>query len=45
VGIPLNKIAEPHDISDAILFLLSDKAKHITMQDLRIDGGATLGAI
>jgi len=45
MGIPLNKIAEPHDISDAVLFLLSDKAKHITMQDLRIDGGATLGCI
>lgn len=45
MGIPLNKIAETSDISDAVLFLLSDKAKHITMQDLRIDGGATLGCI
>ena len=41
LGIPLNKIAEPEEITDAIEFLLSDKASHITMHDLRVDGGAT----
>ncbi|UTR13167.1 2,3-dihydro-2,3-dihydroxybenzoate dehydrogenase [Salipaludibacillus sp. LMS25] len=42
-GIPLKRIAEPSDIADTVLFLVSDKARHITMHDIRIDGGATLG--
>ncbi|MGG6242492.1 2,3-dihydro-2,3-dihydroxybenzoate dehydrogenase [Nodosilinea sp. AN01ver1] len=42
-GIPLGRIASPADIADGVLFLLSDQARHITMHDLRIDGGATLG--
>jgi len=44
LGIPLGKIATPQDISEAILFLASDRAGHITMQDIVIDGGATLAA-
>lgn len=44
VGIPLKKIAQPAEITEAILFLLSDKASHITMNNLCIDGGASLGA-
>ncbi|MCX4029500.1 2,3-dihydro-2,3-dihydroxybenzoate dehydrogenase [Endozoicomonas sp. SM1973] len=43
LGIPLQKIATPEMIADAVLFLLSDQASQITMHDLRIDGGATLG--
>jgi 2,3-dihydro-2,3-dihydroxybenzoate dehydrogenase len=43
-GIPLERIATPEDVADAVLFLLSDRARHITMHDLRVDGGATLGA-
>lgn len=43
VGIPLGKLARPSDIADAVLFLLSEQAGHITMQDLTVDGGATLG--
>ncbi|RSM79778.1 2,3-dihydro-2,3-dihydroxybenzoate dehydrogenase [Amycolatopsis sp. WAC 01375] len=42
VGIPLGRIAEPADIADAVLFLASDRARHITMQNLYVDGGATL---
>ncbi|MCR6105078.1 2,3-dihydro-2,3-dihydroxybenzoate dehydrogenase [Salipaludibacillus agaradhaerens] len=42
-GIPLKRIAEPTDIADAVLFLVSEKSRHITMHDIRIDGGATLG--
>lgn len=42
-GIPLGKIAEPDDVANAILFLLSDQAKQITMHELVVDGGATLG--
>lgn len=42
-GIPLRRIAAPEDIAEAVLFLLSDRARHITLHDLRVDGGATLG--
>lgn len=42
VGIPLNKLATAQDIADAVLFLCSEKARHITMHDLYVDGGATL---
>ena len=44
LGIPLGKIATPDDIADAVLSLASDQAGHITMQQIVIDGGATLGA-
>lgn len=44
LGIPLGKLATPQDIADAVLFLASDRAGHVTMQDLVVDGGATLGA-
>ncbi|HET8662301.1 MAG TPA: 2,3-dihydro-2,3-dihydroxybenzoate dehydrogenase [Micromonosporaceae bacterium] len=43
-GIPLRRLAEPLDIADAVVFLASDRARHITMQDLCVDGGAVLGA-
>ena len=43
LGIPLGRIATPFDIANTILFLLSDQAKHITMSNLLVDGGATLG--
>lgn len=43
LGIPLNRLALPSDIADAVLFLASDQARHITMHDLCVDGGATLG--
>lgn len=42
LGIPLRKIATVDEIVDSILFLLSDRASHITLHDLRVDGGATL---
>lgn len=44
LGIPLGKIATPRDIAELTAFLLSERAGHITMQDIVIDGGATLGA-
>lgn len=43
-GIPLGRLAQPEDVADAVLFLLSDQARHITMHDLYVDGGATLRA-
>ncbi|MGC0363617.1 2,3-dihydro-2,3-dihydroxybenzoate dehydrogenase [Rhodococcus sp. 27YEA15] len=44
VGIPLGKLATAADIADSVHFLLSDRAAHITMQALYVDGGATLKA-
>ncbi|WPB73392.1 2,3-dihydro-2,3-dihydroxybenzoate dehydrogenase [Archangium violaceum] len=44
VGIPLRRIATPADIAEAVAFLVSDRARHITLHDLCVDGGATLGA-
>ncbi len=41
-GIPLQKLASPADIANAVMFLLSDQAGHIAMSDLYVDGGATL---
>lgn len=42
LGIPLGRVAEPVDIAQACIFLTSPAARHITMHDLRVDGGATL---
>jgi len=39
-----NRLVQPTDVADAVLFLLSDRADHLTMQDLYLDGGAALGA-
>lgn len=44
LGIPLKKIATPQEIANTVLFLASDLASHITMQDIVVDGGATLAA-
>ncbi|WP_232627146.1 2,3-dihydro-2,3-dihydroxybenzoate dehydrogenase [Streptomyces alfalfae] len=41
-GIPLGRIAAPEDIAEAVVFLASDRARHITLQELYVDGGATL---
>ncbi|GAA0462314.1 2,3-dihydro-2,3-dihydroxybenzoate dehydrogenase [Streptomyces olivaceiscleroticus] len=43
-GIPLGRIAAPSDVAEAVAFLASDRARHITMHDLYVDGGATLRA-
>ncbi|MGO2996358.1 SDR family oxidoreductase [Brevibacterium aurantiacum] len=40
-GIPLRRIAEPQDIAEAVAFLVSDRARHITLQELVVDGGAS----
>ncbi len=44
LGIPLGKIAKPNDIANVVTFLASDLAGHITLQDIVVDGGATLNA-
>jgi acetoacetyl-CoA reductase/3-oxoacyl-[acyl-carrier protein] reductase len=35
----LTRLAEPGDVSDAVLFLLSDAARAITGEVLRVDAG------
>lgn len=40
-GIPLGRLADPADIAAAVRFLASSEARHITLHDLRVDGGAT----
>jgi 2,3-dihydro-2,3-dihydroxybenzoate dehydrogenase len=42
LGIPLGRVASPADVADAVVFLLSERSRHITLQELRVDGGATL---
>ncbi len=44
LGIPLGKLATPADVAGAVLYLASDLAGHVTMQDIVVDGGATLAA-
>ena len=43
-GVPLQRNAEVGDVADAVLWLLSDMARHVTMHELVVDGGASLGA-
>ncbi|MFI0416723.1 2,3-dihydro-2,3-dihydroxybenzoate dehydrogenase [Spongiactinospora sp. 9N601] len=44
VGVPLGRVALPEDVAEAVLFLASDHARHITMHELLVDGGASLRA-
>jgi NAD(P)-dependent dehydrogenase (short-subunit alcohol dehydrogenase family) len=37
--IPMGRLAQPADIADAVVFLLSDQASFITGQSLYVDGG------
>jgi 2,3-dihydro-2,3-dihydroxybenzoate dehydrogenase len=42
LGVPLGRLAEPADQAAAVLFLASDEARHITGQELAVDGGQTV---
>jgi len=39
--IPMGKFGEPEDVTGAILFLASERARYITGQVLAVDGGLT----
>jgi 2,3-dihydro-2,3-dihydroxybenzoate dehydrogenase len=41
LGIPLGKLAEPSDQAALAVFLAGEGARHITGQDLAVDGGQT----
>lgn len=41
-AIPLNRMAEPKEVANAILFLVSDMNSYITGQSFVIDGGLTI---
>ena len=42
VGIPLGRLADPDDVAATVCFLLSPDARHLTLQQLYVDGGASL---
>ena len=39
--VPLRRIAEPEEVTNAILFLASDEASYITGTQITVDGGKT----
>jgi NAD(P)-dependent dehydrogenase (short-subunit alcohol dehydrogenase family) len=45
--VPLGRLGQPEDIAEAIAFLVSDHARFISGEDLRVDGGtqATWGTL
>lgn len=42
LGIPLGRIAEPADVAGVVGFLLSERARHVTLQEIYVDGGTSL---
>ena len=37
----MGRMAEPHEIADAMAFLVSDRASYVTGQNIVVDGGLT----
>ncbi|MFT3971405.1 MAG: SDR family oxidoreductase [Micropruina sp.] len=42
LGIPLGRIGAPDDVAGVVCFLLSDAARQVTLQQVFVDGGASL---
>lgn len=42
LGVPLGRLADPQDQAALAVFLASDAARHVTGQDIAVDGGQTL---
>ncbi len=41
---PLGRTAQPEEISNGVVFLLSDESSYVTGSELVIDGGLTAGS-
>ncbi|MGM4954252.1 glucose 1-dehydrogenase [Bradyrhizobium barranii] len=41
--IPLGRAAQPQEVSEAVLFLLSDQSSYLTGSEIVVDGGLTIG--
>ncbi|WP_436117576.1 SDR family oxidoreductase [Phyllobacterium sp. LjRoot231] len=41
-GIPLGRLAEPVEMAQFALFLLSDRASHVNGQEIVVDGGQSI---
>ena len=41
--LPLRRVTDATDVADAVVWLLSDKARQVTGRELVVDAGATLG--
>jgi NAD(P)-dependent dehydrogenase (short-subunit alcohol dehydrogenase family) len=39
---PLRRFGEPGEVSDAVLFLASDRASYVTGHVLNVDGGSVM---
>jgi NAD(P)-dependent dehydrogenase (short-subunit alcohol dehydrogenase family) len=39
--IPMRRIGQPHEVADAVLWLLSNRAAYVTGATLSVDGGMT----
>jgi NAD(P)-dependent dehydrogenase (short-subunit alcohol dehydrogenase family) len=43
--IPRGRAAQPDEIAEICVFLLSDRARNITGSEIVVDGGATAGTV
>ena len=44
-GVPLRRVTDATDVADAVVWLLSEKARQVTGRELVVDAGATLGGV
>jgi NAD(P)-dependent dehydrogenase (short-subunit alcohol dehydrogenase family) len=40
--IPMRRIGQPHEVGEAVLWLLSDQARYVTGSTLSVDGGMSI---